>query len=249
MDPDKYKSYKTDSESARLQGYQSFLETLIRHTADANATPSNFARTVIMMLTREARNRLDGINQECDENESHPPGWLSSIKNRILAMCFLLRTLLRYKVADIELINSFAHLDAIIPKSWFGHDEYFLKKLTELVLLMYQDIVYGRISLRTPERQAALANWHPLLKSYIDDGQDFDLKVMLKQVTAKLFSTLPFKDQMEFLKALEMSGKCFNDFISDYDLELMLSKCCSWPAVWNSSADNTSIFSESASKD
>jgi hypothetical protein len=233
--------------------YQNFITELLQRAAKPNATRSNFSRTVVTMLTGQARRMLVGLkegSEKVDPLRRFSEDILRSFKTRVEAMCFLLKALLAVKLAD-EVVQYFVHLDAIpnyitevspkMDSGWFTWLE-----LVELVLLIYQEVVAGHAPLRIPGRIALLANWHHFLKSMLPNGKLEELRM----VTRPLFSTLPVKDQMEFIKARRWTGpRDFNDFISNESLILMLSKSCSWPAVWNPSADDTTTSSESSSKE
>jgi hypothetical protein len=209
--------------------YQNFITELLQRSAKPNATPSNFSRTVVTMLTGEARRMLVGLNEDCEEvNGGHGTGVSSAeFAKRVEVMCSLLKALLAVKLAD-EVVQYFVHLDAIpnyitevspkMDSGWFTWLE-----LVELVLLIYQEVVAGHAPLRIPGRIALLANWHHFLKSMLPNGKLEELRM----VTRPLFSTLPVKDQMEFIKARRWTGpRDFNDFISNESLILMLSKSC-----------------------
>jgi hypothetical protein len=226
--------------------YQNFITELLQRSAKPNATPSNFSRTVVTMLTGEARRMLVGLNEDCEEvNGGHGTGVSSAeFAKRVEVMCSLLKALLAVKLAD-EVVQYFVHLDAI-PERYVWDTWFPPEVLAELVVLIYQEVVAGKLPLRIPERIALLANWHPLPNRILRAGKLEELRM----VTRRLFSTLPVKDQMEFIKARLSSGPPdFNDFISNESLILMLSKSCSWPAVWNPSADDTTTSSESSSKE
>jgi hypothetical protein len=227
--------------------YQNFITELLQRAAKPNATRSNFSRTVVTMLTGQARRMLVGLkegSEKVDPLRRFSEDILRSFKTRVEAMCFLLKALLAVKLAD-EVVQYFVHLDAI-PERYVWDTWFPPEVLAELVVLIYQEVVAGKLPLRIPERIALLANWHPLPNRILRAGKLEELRM----VTRRLFSTLPVKDQMEFIKARLSSGPPdFNDFISNESLILMLSKSCSWPAVWNPSADDTTTSSESSSKE
>lgn len=180
--------------------------------------PPDYARTVIAIVSREAKDMFVKIGDDWDVKIwSHQlPTGIHNWSHQLNAMCWILETLLMLQVAE-ELVQGFVHLEAIakcisdVDTDWYMPAK---QKFAELVLLMYQEVAAGNLLLRLPERIALLTNWHSVMKSKLE-------KERYEQATRNLFSTLPLKQQVQFIN---LQKENFNDYISSSSLISMLSK-------------------------
>lgn len=178
--------------------------------------PPDFARIVVAIVSREAKDMFVKIGNDWDVNI-----WSHQLPNNIWsqqleAMCWILETLLMVQMAEY-LVKGFVHLDAIpkcicnVDTDWYMPAKH---KFAELVLVMFQEVAAGNLLLRLPERIALLTNWHSVMKSKLK-------KESYEQATRNLFSTLPLKQQTEFI---DLRKENFDEYISPSSLISMLSK-------------------------
>lgn len=194
---------------------RAFLTELLQGIG--SATPSNFARTVVILVNGEAKNMFHEVEKDC-RRKVLPlvPGF----EGKLRAMCWVLDALLTTRVAE-DLVESFAHLDGV-RDSISNSQNPMVTEVANLVLRIYEEAVTGELLLKTPARVALLHMWHPLL------WQELSPEVYDK-ATKQLFLTLPLKNQMELLK-LRQSEK-FDDYISTSSLISKFSKGCDWQAM------------------
>ncbi|KAG0553725.1 hypothetical protein KC19_12G034200 [Ceratodon purpureus] len=225
-----------------------FIEKMLLDSAPDNGPstgrPAHFqvSRNVVMIVSRETKDMLVNFGQECDgKTFSSVPRFT----DKVLAICWILETLLAAKVAE-EVVQCFVHLH-VFPKilaiekpppcrhgyeNERAYNERYKEqfdarnaalKLGRVVFLMYRKVAAGKLLLKTPERVALLQNWHYLLKKL-----SFTEAAVLNHDVRCLFSTLPLKQQMELVKA---GSKVYNyeGFIDLVSLAKRLKD--KWPAV------------------
>lgn len=199
-------------------------------------------KNVITIACTEAKDMLVRVAEECDgKTYASLPGFA----DKILAICWILETLLTAKVAE-QVVQFFVHLQkfpkilAIDPPPaalnsggyHISHIQYTEKtaaqrsaweaavKLGNLVLRIYKEVAAGDLLLKTPERVALLENWHSLIAK-LCTKDSFD------KATKELFATLPLSAQIKIVK-LHKDGN-YEGFICTNSLAKRLSK--EWPAL------------------
>jgi hypothetical protein len=199
---------------------RAFLTELLQGIGSATST--NFAKTVVMLVNREAKDMFHRFEKEW---KTRPQSQIipSFFKSKLEAMFWVLDAILRTKVAE-ELVESFAHLDVqqimgAIPAHTM--ESALVKDLAKLILRVYEGVVTGHLLLRTPARVALLAIWHPLLRSRLN-------KEVYIEPTKQLFMTLPLKYQMELIK---LNQTKFDDYVTTSSLISTLSEGCNWQAI------------------
>jgi len=166
------------------------------------APPSDYSRRVFAVVSEEAKDMFVDIAKDW---HGKIPGksniaYIETTIERIHAMCWILEVLLQGQVAE-ELVQAIVHLDAIpdyVSNIIESRSLLAQKKFAELVLVMYKEVIAGRLLLRPPERMALLANWHELLKSSLEVGT-------FEQAIADLFLTLPLKQQIGLIDSRNKS--------------------------------------------
>lgn len=134
----------------------------------------------------------------------------------VTTMNWILSSLLKEHVAE-ELVQAIVRFDAI-PEGMCqlqtlpGVSEKMLLTFAELVILIFEDVVAGRLLLRPPERLALLSNWYAVLKKRLRVGS-------YEEVTKTLFLTLPLQQQTELLHSRKEGNF---DYISTLPLDSLL---------------------------
>lgn len=193
---------------------RAFFKEILSDSGLSNGVDSYAMKDVIVIVSREAREMLVRVAEECvGQTHVSVPGF----KDKISAICWILEALLAAKVAE-EVVQCLVHLQ-VFPKI-LAVEPHAAKELANLVLVMYREVVAGNLLLKTSERVALLGNWHSLLVKHLTKGS-YD------QATKELFSTLPFSSQMELVKLRK--DKNYEDFISISSLAKRLKK--EWPAM------------------
>lgn len=182
-----------------LEFSRSFIEELIEGIRPE--TSSEFAKTLVSIVTKEAKEKFLEVEANCQEVSEVFE--VEDFSEHINDMCWILNLLLNAGVAE-ELVQCLLHLDTfrdyiVAAASRFNNglsrDETVKNEgfsMTMLVLTMYQEVVDGRLLLKTPERIALVEKWHMVLEAYLEK-QDYE------EATRCLFLTLPFEEQIEHI--------------------------------------------------
>jgi hypothetical protein len=182
-----------------LEFSRSFIEELIEGIRPE--TSSEFAKTLVSIVTKEAKEKFLEVEANCQEVSEVFE--VEDFSEHINDMCWILNLLLNAGVAE-DLVQCLLHLDTfrdyiVAAASRFNNglsrDETVKNEgfsMTMLVLTMYQEVVDGRLLLKTPERVALVEKWHMVLEAYLEK-QDYE------EATRCLFLTLPFEEQIEHI--------------------------------------------------
>ncbi|KAG0597976.1 hypothetical protein M758_12G034600 [Ceratodon purpureus] len=226
-----------------FQSHRALIKEMLP-SSGPGSTPSadsKVTRDVITIVSRVAKDMLVNFGQEYDGTTFSS---IPRFADKMLAICWILETLLAAKVAE-EVVQCFVHLHAF-PKILAiespppcrqpyyesdirAHNERYKGQLdarnaavplVNLVLVVYREVAAGNLLLKTPGRVALLENWYSLLGQFLSKT-DFD------RASKDLFSTLPFKQQVELVKSRKDSN--YEDYISTDSLVKLLKK--EWPTT------------------
>lgn len=183
-----------------LEFSRNFIEELIEGIRPDTCS-SEFAKSLVSIITKEAKEKFYEVEANCQEVSEVFE--VEDFSEHINDMCWILNLLLNAGVAE-ELVQCLLHLETfrdyiVSAASRFNNglsrDETVKNEgfsMTMLVLTMYQEVVDGRLLLKTPERVALVEKWHVVLEAYLEK-QDYE------EATRCLFLTLPFEEQIEHI--------------------------------------------------
>ncbi|KAG0626690.1 hypothetical protein M758_2G144400 [Ceratodon purpureus] len=183
-----------------LEFSRNFIEELIEGIRPETSN-SEFAKTLVSIVTKEAKEKFLEIESNCQEVSEVFE--VEDFSEHINDMCWIMNLLLSAGVAE-ELVQCLLHLEtfrnylvsaATRFNNGLSRDETVKNEgfsMTMLVLTMYQEVVDGRLLLKTPERVALVEKWHMVLEAYLE-RQDYE------DATRCLFLTLPFEEQIEHI--------------------------------------------------
>ncbi|XP_024404064.1 uncharacterized protein [Physcomitrium patens] len=198
---------------------RAFLQELLMGIG--SSISSDFGKTVVMIVSREAKDMFVNVGKECFEKDFHD---VPNITDKLLALSWVLETLLKAEVAE-ELVQCIAHLD--IFSKILGTQTTFQSKafksaafgMSRLVDLMYSQLVAGRLLLKIQDRVALLKNWNLLLRTHMK-------KEGVRSTTKTLFSTFPLKQQLELINFQRETNE---EFIAPSSFATLVKK--SWPVM------------------
>jgi hypothetical protein len=206
---------------------RAFLEEFLQ-SIGSDTTSANVARTVVTIVSAEAKNMFNAIGKECEEKGFYH--LVPHFTEKLLSICWALKALLHARVAE-ELVQYMVQLDTfagvVANVSCFNGPEPCKKaafELAKLILQTYNEVLDGHLLLNTPERTALLRNWHVLLESHVSRESYY-------QITKSFFLTLPLEQQTELIKSRKDR---FTGYIDTSSLVALLKK--SWPAMAESEA-------------
>lgn len=188
-----------------------------------SGTSANVARTVVTIVSGEAKNMFNAIGKECEEKGFYH--LVPKFTEKLLSICWALKALLNAGVAE-ELVQYIVQLDTfasiVANVNCFNGPEACKMaafELAKLILQMYGEVLDGHLLLNTPERTALLKNWHVVLESHVSRDSYY-------QITKSFFLTLPLEQQTELIK---LRKDKFTGYIDTSSLVTLLKK--SWPAM------------------
>ena len=199
--------------------YRKFVEELLE---------GNLFCTMTKIIVLVAKKYLVELDNKCLESGRFTP--VEDLGRHVSGVCWVLRVILSAGVGE-ELVQCLLSSKGI--PVYLTNDEGFDDvgraggEMAEIVLQIYQQVVAGRLLLRTGERVALIDAWHDLLLAHLK-REDFD------EATRALFLTLPLEDQVELTEIQEDS---YVDFIDARELAALAKKNYSaiegngWPVV------------------
>lgn len=200
---------------------RAFLEEFLQSIE--SDTSANVSRTVVTMVSGEAKAMFSAIGKECEEKGFYH--LVPQFTEKLLSICWVLKALLNARVAE-ELVQYMVQLDtfaAIVANvNCFNGPEPCKKaafELAKLILQTYSEVLDGHLLLNTPERTALLRNWHVILESHVSKDSYY-------QITKSFFLTLPLEQQTELIR---LRKDKFTGYIDTSSLVTLLKR--SWPAM------------------
>ncbi|KAG0564440.1 hypothetical protein M758_8G107100, partial [Ceratodon purpureus] len=200
---------------------RAFLEEFLQSVG--SGTSGNVARTVVSIVSGEAKNMFNTIGKECEEKGFYH--LVPQFTEKLLSICWVLKALLIARVAE-ELVQYMVQLDTfatiVANVNCFNGPEPCKKaafELAKLILQTYSEVLDGHLLLNTSERTALLRNWHVLLESHVSKDSYY-------QITKSFFLTLPLEQQTELIK---LRKDRFTGYIDTSSLVALLKR--SWPAM------------------
>lgn len=187
-----------------------------------SGTPVNVAKTVVTIVSNEAKNTLSAIDKEHNETLQPQQSTIFKLAQKLLAVCWVLRSLLNARVAE-ELVLCIVHMEdlpsIVIRMNYFNapHCNAAGMEMARLILRLYTAVLEGDLLLSTAERVALLKNWHVVLESFVSQES-------YHHITKSFFLTLPLGEQTELIKSRQ---DMFVGFIDISSLVALLRE--SWP--------------------
>lgn len=188
-----------------------------------SGTSANVAKSVVSIVSGEAKNMLNAIGEECDDKGLYH--LVPKFTEKLLSICWVLNALLHARVAE-ELVEYMVQLESfasiVANVNCFNGPESCKKaafELAKVVLQMYAEVLDGTLLLNTAERTALLKNWHVVLESHVSRDS-------YHQITKDFFLTLPLEQQTELIK---LRKDKFTGYIDTSSLVTLLKK--RWPAM------------------